>query len=783
MLTVALLLSPVLGSSVQAQTEKVLWDSSKTYEEKYEEKKVVKTVLEEEPLDPAIAPHLLMVRFHPEALDLKKQDKYTKASLQAFLDRHALTLVDIMNTYNIALVSDSTLHTNSAFIHKINSLETEKIVDYAEPNRFFSLSNVDACEGRNRDNCFVAVAPAAQQEEDPELRTQWHLYDGVIGEENIEIGNDIGATYAWHLQDHARDVVVAVLDTGVDYTHADLQGNMWNGFQECYSHQLDRNGNLQLMPAIAGVQEEGSCLHHGYGFQVDVVEGGVNEDGIPLANQYNISFEPNTMDTDGHGTHIAGIIGAESENPFFGRGIAGEVQLMAVQIAREHNMNVRVGGVFDPSGAERQQNGWNLLSSVVQGIAFAQHNGADIINLSLTVEQSVDSSLGDTLGFRTLRLAIQEFVNQGGVVVSAAGQEGALAAQQLPAPCRFAETICVTATDHNDIWMNLANIGQRFSLNETTTYPGVDIAAPGQDIWSTGLNNTFVSMSGTSMAAAQVSGAAALILAHQQDPFNGSRLGSIRSILEENGDDVLPRNSFLNDILLARQFPVLESFSRVNVHKALCAIAGERLYNTYCLGLQDTDMIDGAYHCEGVWQAVGPGVRNCFKLGVRNNRSVLLNVSSFIPTPSSTVSSTPVGNASSTPDVEPSFVDAVGMLTQSMLPLQDGVAYDLNVSYQSSEHGEFEVYLLHKVTGEKTALTYMPVADEEMLDGMTLPASEVRRTHRYRFETPAGMRALYDLVFVANGEDYYRTVYRNGEDLDEAVVSFQLHHASITEVE
>ena len=220
----------------------------------------------------------------------------------------------------------------------------------------------------------------------------------------------IGAPQAWDVTT-GSDLIIAIVDSGIDLDHPDLSGKIiW-----------------------------------GYDY--------VNGDWVP-------------DDDFGHGTHVAGIAAARTNN---GQGVAGVswgARLMALKV-------LNAGGT-------------GSYANVASAVTYAADHGAKIINLSL----------GGDYDSQTLHDAVIYAYNKGCVVVAATGNNGG----SVLYPARYAEAFAVAATDSNDSRAWFSNYG-----------PEVDVAAPGVSIYSTYLGGGYISMSGTSMAAPHVAGLAALI--------------------------------------------------------------------------------------------------------------------------------------------------------------------------------------------------------------------------------------------------------------------------------
>jgi cell wall-associated protease len=276
----------------------------------------------------------------------------------------------------------------------------------------------------------------------------WGLHNtGQTGGRNDA---DIDAPEAWNTITQAPDVVVAVIDTGVDYTHPDLAANIWTNPGEIAGNGVDDDGNGYIDDV------------HGYDF--------ANRDGDP-------------MDDNSHGTHVAGTIGAVGNNSRGVVGVAWRTKIMALKFI----------------GAD----GYGLTSDAINAILYAADMGAKVSNNSWG---SFAYDRGGVLFAKPLQDAIQTAADAGMLFVAAAGNDGAFTDEfgtAVPAGLPVPNIISVAASDHTDELTWFSNHGAA----------EVHIAAPGANILSTVLNNAYDSYQGTSMAAPHIAGAAALLFA------------------------------------------------------------------------------------------------------------------------------------------------------------------------------------------------------------------------------------------------------------------------------
>jgi subtilisin family serine protease len=280
---------------------------------------------------------------------------------------------------------------------------------------------------------------------DPEFGNQWALNN--VGQDGGKEQADIGALIAWVKTQGSNKVVVAVLDSGVDYTHRDLVTNMWTRPDSMPQYADDELGTFDDL----------------HGFDADANAG-------------------DPMDDNGHGTHCAGIIGAEGNN---GEGIAGI------------NWNVSIMPLkFLGRG------GFGTTKDAIEAINYAIDRKQKGVNVRV-----INASWGSTQYSRALEDAIRAAGDQGILFVAAAGNNGTDNDRRPHYPSNYdlPNVISVAALDRTDSMTSFSNFGTKT----------VHIAAPGRDILSTWLGNAYREASGTSMAAPHVAGVAALVLSQE----------------------------------------------------------------------------------------------------------------------------------------------------------------------------------------------------------------------------------------------------------------------------
>ena len=331
-----------------------------------------------------------------------------------------------------------------------------RIVDGLEHHRLPPNVSVDAALAMYRQNPEVLYAEpnyivrATITPNDTSFGELWGLYN--FGQLGGTPGADIDAPSAWNITTGSSGVVVAVIDTGIDYNHPDLSANMFRNSSECIPNGIDDDGNGQI----------DDCF------------------GIDTANN-----DSDPLDDNRHGSHVAGTIGSVGNN---GAGVVGvnwSVNLMACKF-------------LSAAGSGSTADAIECLEYV----RTMKDRGVNII--------ATNNSWGGGGFSQALFDAIQRHQEAGILFVAAAGngdfQGIGLNNDQIPLyPCNFglSNIICVAATTRSDDRATFSNFGRRT----------VHIGAPGTEILSTTLNGTYATLSGTSMATPHVTGTAALLKA------------------------------------------------------------------------------------------------------------------------------------------------------------------------------------------------------------------------------------------------------------------------------
>jgi len=287
---------------------------------------------------------------------------------------------------------------------------------------------------------------------DPDYGRLWGLHNtgtSILGTGFPDA--DIDAPEAWKVSTGSRDVVVAILDTGMDYTHPDLIDNVWKN------------------PGETGTDSAGN----------DKSTNGIDDDANGFIDDFRgwdfAANDNDPQDDHGHGSHVAGTIGATGNNGIGSTGVNWKVSLVALQI-------------FDSSGS-------GDFSTALAALEYATQMRFPITN----------NSWGGSEYVEAFEDALKRNRDAGSLFIAAAGNDRADTDSTpfYPAAFQVENVISVAASDHKDQLAYFSNYGRN----------SVHLAAPGDNIFSTFSWGGYNYESGTSMAAPHVTGAAALIKA------------------------------------------------------------------------------------------------------------------------------------------------------------------------------------------------------------------------------------------------------------------------------
>lgn len=334
----------------------------------------------------------------------------------------------------------------------------------------------------------------------------------------------IEADEAWDITTGSNEIIVAVIDTGVDFDHPDLAANMWVNERE-FPHGCDNNDD-DVDPYKGYVDDI-------YGWNFSSQAGSYCDKGHPY-DDYEILYEDGTYWL-GHGTLCAGIIAAVGDNYINGHyeGIAGvswNAKIMAIKFLDE--------------------NGEGSVSGAISAIQYSVKMGADLSNNSWGLCSLDPDDLDD------LRDAIAATATANMLFIAAAGNGSKCGVQTIgidndsdpgktyPASFDLDNIISVMATNDADEKAGFSNFGAT----------SVDLAAPGVNIFSTSPQDSYEAGQGTSFAAPYVAGACALVWSINPQLTNSE----VKEIVLNNVD--IPSTPL-----------VCVSHGRLNVHKAVCA--------------------------------------------------------------------------------------------------------------------------------------------------------------------------------------------------------------------
>jgi thermitase len=398
---------------------------------------------------PPYRPNEVLVKFKPTL-----SEQTIKATIAAYQCKK-IKRIPRIDVYKIEIQN------NLSVEETLFALSRNPDVEYAEPNY---------------------IAHVTEAPDDPLFDLQYALYNPGSAPPGSpqEDTADIKATSAWEETKGDQEIIIAIIDTGVDLDHPDLDDKIYSS---------------------------------GYDF--------VNDDS-------------DATDDHGHGTHVAGIAAAETNNAEGIAGVAWNCKILPVKILNDL--------------------GEGDYEEMTEGIIWAADNGADVINLSL----------GGDFPSASLENALKYAYDKDIVIVAAAGNEGGAVLY----PAAYDDyCLAVAATNDNDERVTFQNTAMDLVPWESNFGPEIDVGAPGEEIVSTVptwyFGPEFIPYgigSGTSQATPHVAGLAALIKSIKPDLTAGQIMGVIRY----SADDVNYVNNLGKDDYIG--------YGRINMDKALVPI-------------------------------------------------------------------------------------------------------------------------------------------------------------------------------------------------------------------
>ena len=344
---------------------------------------------------------------------------------------------------------------------------------------------------------FDALGSYTATPQDPYFQQQWNL-------DNTKLD----MTLAWDISTGNNSVILAIIDSGTEFNHEDLDNNIWNN-----SDEESGDGNSDGYPGIAGVDDDGDGLIDEDSQDLQPGEPGYTNDLFEDDDENGFIddfcgwdfLENDNSPTDilNHGTPVAGIAGAQTHNYENGayRGVAGiaggwgtsrGVVLMILKIKYDQGENI-------------------FVSSSAECITYAMENGADVMNMSW--------------GWYNLYQWYEDVINEATnhydcILIAGSGNDGYAL---LLYPARFTNTTAVGGTDENDNRRIYSNYG-----------PELDVMAPSH-VPTTIINNNYTSeFTGTSASSPHVAGIASLIRSLNQN----LSWYDVRTILQNSADKV-----------------------------------------------------------------------------------------------------------------------------------------------------------------------------------------------------------------------------------------------------
>ncbi len=353
-----------------------------------------------------------VMEFKAGEIIVKFKEGIPQAGVQSLLLAEDISILDEMDNLGLRLLSVP----QGRELEKAEELKRSPLVEYAEPNYVVQIADAITA-GPDYSFRVLDVEP-----NDPLFLSQWNL-------------PKIEAPAAWDITTGSDRVIIAFVDSGVDLTHPELKDRIWINTDEIAGNGVDDDGNGKIDDV------------HGWDW--------VNWDDEPL-------------DDYGHGTFVASIAVAETNNGIQMAGVSWGAEVMPIK-------------VFDERGDSYH---WHIAD----GITYAADKGAKIINLSWWLRSGIDP--------QPVRIAVNYAYSKGALVVAAAGDSFD---SSYLYPAALDHVVSVAATDRYDGHPDFSTYNDK-----------VDVAAPGDDILGL-YQDTYARLPSTRFAVPHVSGLAALV--------------------------------------------------------------------------------------------------------------------------------------------------------------------------------------------------------------------------------------------------------------------------------
>ena len=439
------------------------------------------------------------VMFHQKSIEAsianKQKMKAVYAAKAAANPNNGYSPKEPLTMKNIFVVKTSDEQEN--ILQLIQQIKDNPNVDYVEPNYIYGIEDFEVGEtfyddtnnnnNNNNNKEFSETSSVTIEVNDPLYSSQTNIITTNI--------DDVWDQYT--TGDGSQ--IIAILDTGIDYTHPDLEANIWI--------------NTEELNGVEGYDDDGN----GY---IDDIKG------------WDFFHEDNTpLDDNMHGTHVAGIAGAVGNNGIGIAGAAWNVKLMPIKVL--------------------QASGAGNIVDIANGVAYASQNGATIINMSFSGDRS-------ELVKSALALAYSNSLLIAAVGNNSKCTEGKGCKIYYPAGHNF-----VLGVASGGGFSNYDNTGPFFQSNPYGS--NYELIAPGTSIISTVPNGGYTSLTGTSMSAPLIAGAAALYNeiknSTNQEILFGDFINSGEPEFSDTFTTLSPNDFF--DLLNAIE---IESESRVKIY-------------------------------------------------------------------------------------------------------------------------------------------------------------------------------------------------------------------------